>query len=241
MDQGLHQGRAAQTAVRRAALEARKRAGWFSWSRECRRAARIQQCPTAQFLPQLAERERGIALGADLRPAALAGIARSQIIRASGVFAAGALYATLDDEAFLGSLLFRVTDPDQVGLRSLELTAPAWAGCWAGVNEAGVAIVVLHESSGSGPRAALYAQDLLFRASDAASAVTHLRTRASYARGSGRLLLADVGGTVLRLDVISGSLTVSAVAPLEPTSSIAQLVVSPASRELRFRGESISL
>lgn len=244
MDQGLRQGRAAQSQILAALRLARRRAGWFNWPRESRRAKRLSVRPTQWFLPQLSEREEGIANGAAVRPSALALIAVSQQLEASGRVAGKQLLGNLDAVDLASSLLFRRSVPDEVGLESLELTAPAWAGCWGGINEAGVAVLVLEEFSGPGPRAALFAQDLLFRASETASGISHLRSRVRYAGGSGALLIADSRTEALRADWIDGELDVSRIPtlPLPPSAAqSAQLRIDLATRSLAFGGEVASL
>lgn len=242
MDQGILQGRAAQTQILRDLKASRARAGWFNWNRTRRRASRLNARPADRFLPQLAEREQGIAEGAALRPGVLAAIALSQRIRASGRICVGCLTGDLDNADLAGQLLFRRSAPDEVGLRSLELVAPAWAGCWAGVNEAGVAAVVLEEFGGPGPRAALYAQDLLFRASELRAGLHHLETRSRYAGGSGSLLVADESGAAARVDLTRGRFEVSELSPdavAEPARS--QLRIDLRSRRLEFSGERAEL
>ena len=97
MDQGILQGRAAQTQILRDLKASRARAGWFTGNRTRRRAIRLNARPADRFLPQLAEREQGIAEGAALRPGVLAATALSQRIRASGRICVGCLTGDLDN------------------------------------------------------------------------------------------------------------------------------------------------
>ena len=241
-DQGAAQGLACREAARRELSVHGERLGLLA-SRDARRRAHRQSGrPLQRFLPQLHERLRGLAAGADVSARALAAL--DGFVRVHGESRAkGAELEVCWDLGGAGfadaerALLVRESVPDAVGYRSLELAAAPFPGCLAGVNECGVAVAVLAEHGADGPSLKSYAADVLMRANTLASARHHLAVRGPYAGGNGRLLVCDEAGAGARFELRDGALS-EAASPLGlgPFEAGAALRVDAASRTLTWAG-----
>ncbi len=224
-DQGAAQGIALAPQIGAALRELRARYGPLAWYGARRGARRRSGRPLQRFLPQLHERLRGLAAGAGVGVSSLELVESLERVAGVGSAKGVTLEARLDlPEHLTGQLALRVSRPDAVGFASVELVLASGPGCLAGVNERGLAVVVLEERGVKGPSLRSYAQDLLLRAESLEVATAHLRMRASLAGGSGALLALDRGGSGLRLALDVGRLSseplVHGGAPLRSTVSL---------------------
>lgn len=229
--------------------------GWLGRSEAGRAAVRGPGRALQRHLTQAHESLAGLARGAGvaLRPLLVAELG----LRVGGVAVAGAgeLTLALDLPADLWPLiLLRRSEPDAVGIPSVELSAAPWVGCLAGVNAHGIAVAVLEDRCPGAVPLRMLAQDLLLRASDLDAGARHLELRGRYAGGTGALLLASASeasakdsdpsethsepsneGRALRVEFDDGRARVSP----EPTVSIrwpdALLRIDLAERALRLQ------
>ena len=215
-DQGLAQGRALAREIRQAGFELKKRYGPLSWGSARRGAHRGSGRSMQRFLPQMHERLRGIAAGAQV-PDNVLELAEN-LRRVPGV---ARVTSTGIDACFdlpPEQLLLRRSLPDAVGFASVEVALAPFSGCLAGANSEGVAVCVLEDRGAHGPSLRSYAQDFLMRASDVVGGTGHLRQRAGYAGGDGALIVVDRSGTALQLSLEGGVLT-SVPLPTQPPSA----------------------
>jgi hypothetical protein len=235
-DQGQEQGGALGAQIETAIYQLRAHYDWWSWHAEVLRARRGTGRALASFLPQQHERLQGIARGSGVSLGSLEFLEAVQRVDGTGEAGDFRLHASFEILPELESLMtLRRTDPDVGGIPSVELTAAPWAGCLAGVNAEGVAVVCLEDRGQDDPPLRLLAQDLLLRARALRPGVDHLRRRAAYIGGSGVLLVMDPEGEALRLAFRSGPLDVQPeprrpVLGLEPT-----VRVDPVARALVWR------
>lgn len=239
-DQGAAQGRALARQIVGTREDLRDRYGWFAWRMAGRRAHLGSGRPMQRFLPQLHERLRGIAAGAQVALRALelhenldrfAGVASFDGTHLEGRFVLPAAAAE--------RLALRASRPDAVGFASVELIDAGSAGCLAGVNEPGVGVVVIDERGAAGPAMRSYAQDLILRAQTAGTAAQHLRLRARYAGGSGTLLVADPSGAALLLELAEGELQVSEAEPRRSPIASSTVEIELDTSTLLFAGQRI--
>jgi hypothetical protein len=236
-DQGRKQGAALRAQIESVLRNVRVRYGWLEWYGALRRAhtgpGRAQAC----FLPQQHERLQGIARAAGVSLASLELCAALQRVAGVGSCKGARLEGSFEVPPVLEPVMtLRRSIPDAGGVPSVELTAAPWAGCLAGVNAEGIALVCLEDHGRREPPLRVLAQDLLFRARALDPVVDHLRRRAAYAGGSGVLLLVDATGAALRAELSSGQLRVREASSrgalaLEPTVRI-----DAAARTLVWRG-----
>lgn len=223
-DQGAAQGRAFAAELRAHAEDLAARSGrWLGL--ELRSATRSG--PALAMLHhtlQQHERLQGIAAasGVPISQIALAGsLAR---VRGEASISGALLEARLDVPAALAPLLLlRRSLPDQVSLRSVELSAAPFPGCLAGLNERGIGVVVIDDRDVRQISLRALAQDLLMRATELDSGLTLLARRARYAGGSGALRIADATGRAFHVELRGGALRSQ---PLPPrTHAIAESTV----------------
>ena len=239
-DQGVAQGVALEREIRELRRELRARFGPFAWYGACRRARRRAAVPMQRFLPQMHERLRGIADGARIDVRALE--LHDTVERVAGVGSLdGKLLEGRFDPARSTGLFVRRSRPDAVGFASVELTAPGFTGCLAGVNEQGVAALVLDEIGSHGPSLRCYAQDLIMRAPDAEAGARHFRLRARYGGGDGALLLADAAGRAYRLELRGGVLEEHPLSPVAAPAGESTVTIDSVERVLRFAAETVAL
>lgn len=247
-DQGRKQGTALRFEVERTLRCVRARYGWLEGILALRRARRGPGLALARHLPQQHERLQGIARGAHVSLASLELFQAAQRVSGVGACKGAELEATLDIPAELhAALTLRHSVPDAGGVASIELTAAPWAGCLAGVNAAGLALVCLEDRGRREPPLRALAQDLLFRAHALRPGIEHLRRRAAYSGGSGVLLLIDAQGDGFRAELRSGQLSLDegpspGALALEPTlriDAVARTLIwrDPAGREHQARIE----
>ncbi len=237
-DQGLAQGLALRESIQRTRRALRSRYGFLAWRGARQRAhARCGQ-PMQRFLPQMHERLRGIADGARVGARVLELCEGMQHVQGVGSAKGPLLEGRLEIPPELEpSLALRRSAPDAVGFRSIELTSGPWTGCLAGVNEEGLAVLVIEDRGARGPSLRSYAQDLLLRAEKAEVAATHLRLRARYAGGDGALLVVDPNGDALRLELGDGSLSVSDAPHAGAPVAQSTVCLDAAARRLSWGGQ----
>ena len=212
-DQGATQGRAFAAELRAHAAELAGRTGrWLGF--ELRAAARSGPARAMlQHTLQQHERLQGIAAAAGVALSELAlGNALARV-RGTASICGALVEARLDVPVPLVPLLFvRRSLPDQVSLRSVELSAAPFPGCLAGLNERGIGVVVVDDRDVRQLPLRALAQDLLMRATELDGALALLGRRARYAGGSGALLIADACGRAIQVELRSGALRSRALA-----------------------------
>lgn len=231
---GLAQGRELGVEVRSRVRALRRRYGWLAWVEASFDARAGPGRRWARFLPQQHERLLGIGRGAGCAARALELRAVVTGLRSIGSRFEGKLearFALLPEVR--DALHLRRTSPDAVGFESVEIAAAWCPGALAGVNAAGVAVVVLSERGGASqvPLRVL-AQDVLLRGADLDGALSHLRLRARYAGGSGALALVDRLGGSARVELTHGVFECRSLeqAPHPPAET--DVLLDPARREL---------
>ena len=239
-DQGIAQGVSLGREIKTVRRQLRGRFGPVAWYGACRRAHARAAKPMQRFLPQMHERLRGIAGGARIAVRALE--LHDTVERFASVGSLdGKLLEGRFDPARAAQLFVRRSKPDAVGFASIEITAPGFAGCLAGVNERGVAALVVDELSSHGPSMRCYAQDLIMRAPNAEAGVQHFRLRARYAGGDGALLVADAAGRAYRLDLRGGELQESPLPPMPAPAGGSTVTLDTAERALRFAAQTATV
>jgi hypothetical protein len=204
-DQGIAQGVVWRNPIRLwLRREARSR-GAAAWRDLRRTAVRGPLLALGHYLAQIGERMEGIALGAQLPLQDLATLWATTRCAGLGEARGGELRARIALSEELAALAtLRRSQPDAAGFASLELALAPFPGCLAGVNERGVGIAVLGDRGPLEIPLPALAQDFLLRASSLAAGLAHLRLRARYAGGSGRLLIADARGRAVQVSVALG-------------------------------------
>jgi hypothetical protein len=226
--QGYAQGRALRADVRASIALWRRALGPRRWCEALRAARREAGREIARFLPQQHERLQGLALAAGVPLAALVWLEQSERLRL-GAVASGSTLAAEPEHA--DDWIVRRSEPDAGGFASVELGAPALAGCVAGLNRAGVAVACAEDA----PGLRLLAQDVLLRASRLEAAVEHVRRRGPYLRQEGTLLAVDARGAPLELALRSGLLELGE--PARGDASVRALRLDAAAVQLEWRGE----
>lgn len=189
-----------------------------------------------RFFPQHHERLAGIAHGARVRLEDLELV--EQRLRASAAIdvTGSSLAVRFELEPALElQLILRRSSPDAGGFESVELTAPAWASCLAGVNAEGLGVVCAADPALEAPPSRLLAQDVLLRTRTLASAIEHVRRRAAYVGSSGALVLVDAEGAAARLELERGRLLLGPLASTGAVGCGAPLRIDAASRTLVWR------
>lgn len=226
-DQGWEQGAALGEAVRAQLASLRAAAGWISWRRQLRSAHRGPAELVRRFLPQHHERLCGVADAARVPLAALELLAGSQRVGVSGGVRAGRLEARIDSNDIRNRLLVRRSVPDAGGFASVELTSASWAGCLAGVNAEGLAVVCERDEASGAPTCRLLAQELLLRTRGLASARDHACRRGRYLSGVWSLLVLDRSGQAIRLDCDDAGIHCSELEPREAALEGVSLTLDP--------------
>jgi hypothetical protein len=234
-DQGLLQGRAERAAARAAARDAVRSLapGLLTRWQARRRLRRGPALAFKRFFPQHHERLAGIARGAGVRLEDLELVEQRSRASAAIEVTGSSLAARFELEPALESqLMLRRSSPDAGGFESVELTAPAWASCLAGVNAEGLGAVCVADPALEAPPCRLLAQDVLLRTRTLASAIEHVRRRAAYVGSSGALVLVDAEGGVAHLELERGRLSLGTPASTAAIGRSAPLRIDAASRTL---------
>lgn len=233
VDQGRAQGRALRDSIEYSLRDQRSHHGLISRRRAQRRVARTSTRALETQLPQQSERLAGIALGAGVRRSELELLEASLRIAGAGFSEGGRVAASLELPAALEPLLvLRESRPDAGGFPSVELTYAPLAGCLAGVNAAGMAVICLEDGARGEPSVRFLAAELVFRASQLDAGIDHLRRRARYLGGSGLLLIGDARGEVRWLRLRRGEVMLERRPERELAAAEPCVRIDPAARSL---------
>jgi hypothetical protein len=129
--------------------------------------------------------------------------------------------------------ILRRTFPDAGGFASLEIAGVASAGCVAGTNTEGIAVICERDRGPDSPSACVLAQEVLLRTSALGAGVDHALRRGSYVGGAWSLVLVDRSGAAARVeqDASGGRVTeISDWAPPLPSSELRILIRSAEGR-----------
>lgn len=234
--QGHAQGRAFADGIAQTARGLRRQYGVATWYWTLSEVHLGSGRRMLRHTPQLHERLEGIAAGAEVDVRALELFDAQS--RVAGVASSDgrALEARLEVPAELELLLFvRHSRPDAGGFASVELTCAPWTGCLAGVNENGLAALVVDDRAPGAPSVRVLAQDVIYRRDALEPALDHLRKRAAYSGATGRLCLQDGAGRAVEATLQDGALSVSELR--RRTTPVAESTVTLESGSLGWRGE----
>lgn len=238
VEQGRAQGVAFANAISRELSRQRRALPWLARRALLQRIRATSARAVATQLPWQRERLEGIALAAR---APLGGIELAEALdRVQGAaFRNGSvLQVVFDLPARLRDLLvLRSSRPDAGGFPSVELAVAHLSGCLCGVNAEGIAAVCVRDLAGDQPSLRFLAQEILFRARDLDAGIDHLRRRASYAGGSGTLVVADGSGQTRVLELQRGELAVRDAALLPARAAAPMLEIDTAAIRLVWSGE----
>ena len=238
VEQGRAQG--ARFAVSIAGELARQRRSlpWLARRSLVARVGKTGARAVATQLPWQRERIEGIALEAHVARAELE-LAEAVLRIQGAAFVDGtALHASFDLERELAALLvLRASRPDAGGFPSVELGLAHLAGCLCGVNAEGIAVLCIRDLARDEPSLRFHAQEILFRARDLDAGVDHLRRRASYAGGTGTLVVADARGESRLLEFVRGALDVRDTATLPARAATPMVEIDTAQRRLTWSGD----
>ncbi len=232
VEQGRAQGRSMRREIEHSVRQLRQHYGWASWIGAKRRAQRTSGRVLRRQLPQQRERLEGLAFGAGVSAASLLLAEELYRVQAAGSKRGTEVHASFEIPLELEpSLTLRASRPDAGGFASVELVCAPLTGCLAGVNSEGIAVVSLADRNLGGVSVRFLAQELIFRSRQLGAAVDHIRRRAAYLQGTGRLLVADSEGSAVWLDFAGGSVKAKPVSAeglgLEP-----ELRIDTAARSL---------
>lgn len=238
IEQGRAQGEAFAKAILRELARQRSALPWLARRALLRRVRATSAIAVATQLPWQRERIEGIALASR---AALGGLELAEALdRVEGAaFCDGvALQAAFDLPVELRDLLvLRTSRPDAGGFPSVELALAHLSGCLCGVNAEGIAAICVRDRAGDQPSLRFLAQEILFRARDLGAGIDHLRRRASYAGGTGTLVVADSHGETRVLDFSRGALSVREASILPARAAAPMVEIDTAARRLVWSGE----
>jgi len=238
VEQGRAQGAACLQPIRAEVARLSESLPWLARRALLRRVRVTSASALATQLPWQRERIEGIAHATRLaEPLLLWAEAVTRVQGAAFVRPGQPLQAAFELPAPLESLLvLRHSAPDAGGFQSVELGLAPLAGCLAGVNSEGIAVICTRDLARDEPSLRFLAQELLFRARDLEAGVDHLRRRAGYAGGSGTLVAGDARGQVRVLELAGGRLSQADGRALPPCAQTPQLELDPAACALCWRG-----
>ena len=235
VEQGRAQGESLGAQIR-ARMDRRR--SWLARRALERRVRKTSARALETQLPWQRERIEGLAQAARVSEGRL--LLEEAVTRVQGAAFGG---AALLSAAFalprelVQSLALRRSLPDAGGFASVELVLAPFAGCLCGVNSEGIAAICVRDLARDEPSLRFHAQELLFRARDLDAGIDHLRRRASYAGGTGALVVADAHGRVETLALAHGVLTLVPNGGVLPSSAARPAVaLEPAARRLTFFG-----
>jgi hypothetical protein len=238
IEQGRAQGSVFARAIAAELARQRRALPWLARRGLLRRVRETSARAVATQLPWQRERLEGIALAARVP---LAGLELAEALdRVQGAaFVDGTrLQACFDLPRELAALLvLRASQPDAGGFPSVELGLAHLSGCLCGVNAEGIAVICVRDLGRDEPSLRFHAQEILFRARDLSAGMDHLRRRASYAGGSGTLVVADATGNARQLDFERGVLRESDTDPLPKRALEPMVEIDTVSRRLSWTGE----
>jgi len=238
VEQGEAQGRAFASVIARELSRQRRALPWLARRALVRRARATGARAVATQLPWQRERLEGIALAARV-PLADLELAEALDRIQGAVFARDdVLQVAFDLPSDLRDLLvMRSSRPDAGGFPSVELALAHLSGCLCGVNAEGIAAVCVRDLGRDEPSLRFHTQEILFRARDLSAGIDHLRRRASYAGGSGTLIVADANGIVRELELTRGALEVRDADRLPERAAAPTIEIDTAARRLIWPGE----
>jgi hypothetical protein len=234
--QGWQQGALLAPCLRAEVARARAELGRIRWWRATRRAHRGPGRIARRFLPQHHERLAGIAEGAGVRLSALELLdTRHRVEARVGLTREGVEVALLLPRFLEEAPILRRTFPDAGGFASLEIAGAASAGCVAGTNTEGIAVICERDRGPDSPSACVLAQEVLLRTSALGAGVDHALRRGSYVGGAWSLVLVDPSGAPARVEQdASGVRVTEALGPGLPLpSSEPRILISGAEGRLR--------
>jgi hypothetical protein len=237
VEQGRAQGARFAAAIEAELARERRKLPWLARRSLLRRVRETSARAVATQLPWQRERSEGIALDARVALAELE-LAEAAVRVQGAAFADGARLAASFDlpHASANLVVLRTSRPDAGGFPSVELALAHLAGCLCGVNAEGIAVICTRDLAGDEPSLRFHAQELLFRARDLDAGIDHLRRRASYAGGSGTLLVADARGESRLLELARGTLRVRDTALVPRLAKSPQLELDARERRLSLLG-----
>lgn len=238
VEQGEAQGRAFASAIARELARQRHALPWLARRALVRRARATSARAVATQLPWQRERLEGIALAARV-PLADLELAEALDRFQGAVFARDdVLLVAFDLPAEHRELLvIRASRPDAGGFPSVELALAHLSGCLCGVNAEGIAAVCVRDLGRDEPSLRHHTQEILFRARDLTAGIDHLRRRASYAGGTGTLVVADSHGVVRELELSRGVLEVRDADRLPERAAAPMIEIDTAARRLVWSGD----
>jgi hypothetical protein len=233
VEQGRAQGGLLSALIRGEVTRLRATHSWLARRALLRRVTVTSARALETQLPWQRERIEGLARAAGA-PESLLLLGEAHVRIQGAAFRDGArLQAVFELGPELESLVvLRKSEPDAGGFASAELTLAPLAGCLAGVNSEGIAVIAVRDLSRDELSLRFHAQELLFRARDLDAGIDHLRRRAAYAGGSGTLVCADARGAVRVLEFAAGELEVSDARALPPRARAQRLELDPSARRL---------
>ena len=237
VEQGRAQGESQRAEIRAELARLRGSLSWLARSALVRRVHATSARALATQLPWQRERIEGIAHAARVDESLLlVGEALTRVEAAA--FAAGPLLqAVFEPPGLAARLAVRRSAPDAGGFPSVEVVLAPLAGCLAGVNAEGIAVVCVRDRARDELSLRFLAQELLFRVRDLSAGIDHLRRRAHYAGGTGALVVADANGAARLLRFERGALAIADGA-LPGTARAPHVELDPLERRLRLGAES---
>lgn len=237
VEQGRAQGGRFALAIAGELARQRSALPWFARRSLLARVRETSARAVATQLPWQRERIEGIALEARVGLAGLELAEALDRIQGAAFFAGTRLAASFDlPRELAGLLVLRTSRPDAGGFASVELALAHLAGCLCGVNAEGIAVVCARDLSPDQPSLRFHAQEILFRARDLEAGIDHLRRRASYAGGTGTLVVADARGEARVLEFARGALEVLDATRLPARAAAPMVELDTVSKRLAFSG-----
>ena len=238
VEQGRAQGGVFAGAIARELARQRRALPWLARRALVAHARETSARAVATQLPWQRERIEGIALASRVALAGLELAEAFERIQGAAFVHGTRLAASFDVPRSLADLLvLRASRPDAGGFPSVELALAHLAGCLGGVNAEGIAVLCIRDLSSDQPSLRFHAQEILFRARDLDAGIDHLRRRASYAGGTGTLVVADARGEARLLEFERGALAVRDTSQLPARAATPLVEIDTASRCLVWSGE----
>ncbi len=238
VEQGRAQGRGFAAEIVRELARQRRALPWLARRALVGRVRETSARAVATQLPWQRERLEGIALAARVPLAGLELAEAFDRIQGAAFVRGTQLQAVFDvPRELAGLLVLRTSRPDAGGFPSVELALAHLSGCLCGVNAEGIAALCLRDLSRDQPSLRFHAQEILFRARDLGAGIDHLRRRASYAGGTGTLLVADGQGQARVLEFERGALVVRDTELLPARATAPMVEIDTVARRLVWSGD----
>ncbi len=238
VEQGRAQGGALAGAIARELARQRRALPWLARRALVARVRETSARAVATQLPWQRERIEGIALASRVPLAGLELAEAFDRIQGAAFVHDVTLQASFDLPPELANLLvLRSSRPDAGGFPSVELALAHLSGCLCGVNAEGIAALCIRDLSRDQPSLRFHAQEILFRARDLDAGIDHLRRRASYAGGTGTLVVADAHGEARVLEFERGALEIRDASRLPARAATPMVEIDTSARVLVWSGE----